>query len=97
MDILFELENVLRQTTLQRDEVKEQIRILKEFSVYPELPIVITKIGIPMAVNIPMNERENLIRFLLVVWEREYNRAEYFIEKIEWQIIRERETQKNDC
>lgn len=73
---------IKRQLIFEQQEAIENIRLLKEFQAYPELPIVITRIGIPQAVSAPLSERANLIHFLMVCWERELIRTTHFIEKM---------------
>lgn len=67
-----------------RKELKragEMIELIMRIAQFPELPLFITRPGVTRALEIPFNERENLMHFCLVVWETEYKRLEYFLNK----------------
>jgi len=91
-----ELNNILKQLQVEFNEAEEMLMILREYFVFPELPIIITKMGLKNSMNVPLSERQNMLHFLLVCWQREKDRSEYLINKIKAQDKQEREYVEND-
>lgn len=70
---------------LQQEAIRasEMLNLVSLFNQYPEIPIYISRPGIKRALEIPLMERVNLMRFLYVSWESELNKSVYFLNKFQ--------------
>jgi len=73
--------DLIKDMEIEIVRANEMIDLISKIGQYDELPLFITRPGITRALEIPYNERKNLIRFCLVVWETEKKRLEYFLNK----------------
>lgn len=66
----------------EKERAADMINLISIIGQYPELPLYITRPGVKDALEIPFNEKKNLIIFVLAAWEYEAKRIEYILNKL---------------
>lgn len=67
---------------IEKIRAADMINLISIIGQYPELPLYITRPGVKQALEIPFNERKNLMFFVLAAWEYEAKRIEYMLNKL---------------
>lgn len=77
------MQEVIENLKMEKQRAAEMIELIGRIGQYPELPLFITRPGITRVLEIPYNERKNLLHFCLAVWTSELNRVSFCLDKFQ--------------